>query len=689
MNPRRFRNAAVLKAEENLGRFIAGARRSNPFGVEDWDGLVWIVRRKSRASRRGTEALRFWRHPHVAQPPERFVEPFAGFVRAVVCRREETAARGIATSRHEDTIRACRYLYEILLPRTRGTGGGGSVEVCPARLSRGDFDSAQSAAKAREKAGSANNVSGALQAIADALDRNGLVPVPLQWKASRSWAPKHDRVGEAADERRRSKMPSDRLLDALADISCRTDLEDRDLLRQRAGELLVCGGFRINELLTLPRDTWHSERMVDERGVQVHDRFGKPVERYGLRYWPEKGGAKETQVKWLPTVMAAVARRAVHDILRMTAPHAEAARFMAEHPGRTRLGFPWDDMPPDRLLTMSEAAELLGLKNQVSMFHFTRAYGVPVTTAATRHRRAQAAVCKGDLETVLLRQSGLSRVILPGGEGRIQLHQCLFVVPAKFFHPKNGDLRGTARLVNDGQMYAYLCGNTGTKSIFERLGLINEDGTPLRMNSHQFRHWLNTLAQEGGLSEVEVARWMGRTSIGQNAAYDHVPPAELARRVRDKLRAGQAAGPVADHVRRIKDPVRREEFIRSNVPAIHTTDLGGCGHDWSATPCDAHGDCAGCDKLWITKGDAGQCVSAQALEREAKLSVEQARAEQAGGTWGADNWLAHQERTLARARAMLAVHCDASIPDGTIVRMRRDGSVEADTGTEADDAEAA
>lgn len=56
---------------------------------------------------------------------------------------------------------------------------------------------------------------------------------------------------------------------------------------------------------------------ADENG-DVFDQNGKPVMRYGLRYWKEK--SSDSDVKWIPTVMVDVARSAIADIRRHTEP---------------------------------------------------------------------------------------------------------------------------------------------------------------------------------------------------------------------------------------------------------------------------------------------------------------------------------------------------------------------------------
>src|SRR5713226_5487545 len=100
------------------------------------------------------------------------------------------------------------------------------------------------------------------------------------------------------------------------------------------------------------------------------------------------------------------------------------------------------------------------------------------------------------------------------------------MAPKGYFSPLQSTVTGTVDVMSYHFLRSYLSGSTaGTPSIFERLGLKDSDGKIFRANSHQFRHWLNTMAQSGGLSEMDIARWMGR-DIGQNAAYDHTTPRE-------------------------------------------------------------------------------------------------------------------------------------------------------------------
>ena len=73
----------------------------------------------------------------------------------------------------------------------------------------------------------------------------------------------------------------------------------------------------------------------------------------------------------------------------------------------------------------------------------------------------------------------------------------------------------------------------GASSVFQRLGL-DPDGT-ISLLHHQLRHWLNTLCQEGEMSQLDIALWSGRGKVGHNSAYDHTTherSMEILRRAR-------------------------------------------------------------------------------------------------------------------------------------------------------------
>lgn len=70
-------------------------------------------------------------------------------------------------------------------------------------------------------------------------------------------------------------------------------------------------------------------------------------------------------------------------------------------------------------------------------------------------------------------------------------------------------------MTTDQHISDFLCGRGSTKgrvkSVFERFDSVDDNGNPLRINTHDFRHWLNTLVQQHGADQAIVAKWSGRT----------------------------------------------------------------------------------------------------------------------------------------------------------------------------------
>ena len=69
--------------------------------------------------------------------------------------------------------------------------------------------------------------------------------------------------------------------------------------------------------------------------------------------------------------------------------------------------------------------------------------------------------------------------------------------------------------------------NANHKSIFDRYGYKAGDGSRVKLTSHQARHLLNTIAQRGGLSQLQIAKWSGRAEATQNRTYNHMSEYEL------------------------------------------------------------------------------------------------------------------------------------------------------------------
>lgn len=643
-------SARLRDAGSNLAGMIERARRSPAFSAVEFDAPMWTValtKTKRASSARATVSrLYFTEAKAGGRGPEGRVplrEPFASFVKAVIRLREGASPRHLDD--HAAVIRAARFLHDQI----------GDIAFDPSGLLPDHFDRAARASLVSDSASTAYAIGKKLVELADWVSRYNVARVRIDFRNPNPRADDSNvRIGEEADARRERKLPSAAALDALARLS-NLVTEDGDVLRMRTIELLVCGGWRINELLSIPADCEVEERAF-ENGKALLDSEGSEIVRYGIRYLGEKGAPPA--IKWVPTALVDVARRAVADIRRITQPTRDAAVWMEAHPGRVPLeGL--DGPDPDRTIPVRSLGRLLGLA-QDNGLQWCKVWSVP--TSALSERKIVARV--GDVCAAI--RGAMPKV---PRDSPLRLSQHLFLIPENFLHGNRAAIPGSVRFLTDGMVTAFIGGHAATKSVFERFGMLDAQGDPFRMNTHQFRHWLNTLAQEGGMSQLEIARWSGRKDVFQNAAYDHVSGAQLAKRVRSLVESGGIVGPIAEARDRLP-PVDRKRFLEAQVATAHITDIGMCLHDWSLLPCAKHGACADCGEHVVVKGDVPQRDEAKRLLGETQFLLSKARAEHEDGTYGASRWVAAHERMAHGLETVLSIHEDPTIADGTLVQAR-------------------
>lgn len=652
-----FYTASELECYTRLQDLVDLFTKNMPFAAEFEDNY-WPLQRRSRLTSAGDGGLWFSSVPATkgGAGVVPFVEPFLSFMKVMICLHDESKDGKIAASGLQTMIAAGRYLY----PQLEG------LKFRPSAITIDHMTDAAVSAANLSGSGS-KNIGAALAAISRYACSRRLVIAPFTWANPNKSPGKNNRIDPIADKNRREKLLAPEALDALADISARASdlLHPRDLIRQRGIDLLVCCGFRIGELLALPFEPIVEQAILDDHGEPMLDRFGNPATRMMLRYWPEKRGHEVTRLKPVPSVMKEVVRRAVADIQAISAPFREIARFQARHPGRTCLPASGD------ILNRMEVALLVGYRpkpgnERNSLFVAGGQYVINKKIPELPGHLVR----RSDIERSLYDRSDKGDILLSAA-GTQQIEDSLFLISMRLMHVEHDlGINGTVKLLTDEQIRVYIAGEKKQLSIFERLDCRFPDGTAIRATTHQFRHWLNTLADEGGLDSISQARFMGRQNLRQNETYRHTTPTERARQVRERTAdRGRALGPVAEIAATINDPVRRDEFIAAAVPTAHTTDMGMCVHDWDADDCPRHGSCEGCNKLWITKGDLRERTN---IIRELDEVGEFLRAAEEAVTEDIPNsprWLKSQERRKRQLLRMLKVHDDPSIEDGTLVQI--------------------
>jgi hypothetical protein len=224
-------------------------------------------------------------------------------------------------------------------------------------------------------------------------------------------------------------------------------------------------------------------------------------------------------------------------------------------------------------------------------------------------------------------------------------------------------------LMHRDQLRYLLTGDANNPSIFERQGYTEENGDPIHVTSHMFRHWLATLAMDREMSGAEVQAWMGHGSEQQASAYDHRTPDAMGEDARKAIGEGFGIGPIAEIAGTFKKPRDRDTFLKAVLATAHITEYGMCARDWLSNPCVRHGACAACEKQLIRKGDPEhRRAIAHSLE-ENRILLAHATAEAEDGQRGAGNHARHLAREVAALEATMAIHDDPSIADGTYVQL--------------------
>ena len=164
---------------------------------------------------------------------------------------------------------------------------------------------------------------------------------------------------------------------------------------------------------------------------------------------------------------------------------------------------------------------------------------------------------------------------------------------------------------------------------------------------HHFRHTLNTLLDEGGLSDLLQTEWFGRKNPRDTKAYQHTSREKRALMLREDIKKGRVGGQIVDKLKSIPVTVQ-DAFLKARINAVHDVGSGICVHNFVQTPCDRHLQCsADCkDYVWV-KNDEGRVDD---LKRQYSMTViARETAEKKSKERNAKksiDWLTHNEKKL-------------------------------------------
>lgn len=638
---------AELDASENLQGFIEGCRDYlTGFGENfDWDSNAWdVTEYVARGGRKGRLAFVFTDFDTAGSKGETnpMSQPFLDFAKAYM--RHQHAMK--PTKSFGGRLVALRALEKVLIDV--------SIDGIP-RVEQTDphvLNRAMNLIMQRTP-GSAYQVTNQLKSIAELLVELRLTNVPFVWKNPIAKPDDHNiRVGVKADERRKAKLPSKQALDALA-TAYNMAVHPKDVITTSMAALMMCSPDRINELFRLP---------VNCEFETTYD--GK--EMYGIRWWASKGA--DPMIKWIISSMVDTAKAAIAKLRECTTEARKIALWYENNPGKLYLTTEHEFFRRKERLCISELIELFGFSTPASAFAWINGKNIKheVTVREDGHGTMHT-FAFADIEKAVVSMLPQGFPVYDATVG-LKYSEALILTLKNQFHSNKVTFPNMIEALTTDAFNNQLGSGTqhGKSSVFSRMGLVDENNEPYKITSHQFRHWLNTLAQKKNIDQTTIAIWSGRKDENQNSAYDHRSPDDML----ELLRQGDTSSlsgvtiEIAPNV-----PMTREQYMELKYPILHTTPYGFCAHNWSMIPCERHRACLDCTEHKCIKGDKKKTERIRQCLDDAEAQLVRDEAAVANGRLSIDRWLELNRKRAERLRNLVQIFDDPSVPENTIIEL--------------------
>ena len=621
--------APLSHAEESFierGRAAFAVR----FPGQDYDAKSWSIRHlKKSGSGQGNVSLLYTR---IAKGHRSEVLPsrFAAAIKACL------AVGGKEPGSMYNCSTAARWLWEAMDRRL----GGNHEAFSWAGFGKEDAERAEEIMiESGMKSNSIYRRCVDLQGLLGTLAEAGVIaPVVPDFQTPRQDSA--DRLTLDGREARAYLLLSEEAISALADVySGKHELDPFDQLLSCVPALMFASGLRVIEPLQF---TMNPVRKIGNR--------------YFLFYFKAKGrGAIEEKIP-LTSNQAALALEAVKRALELTRDARVRAKELVASPHQFPL--PKWAMEKDWLLA-EEVAELLGVSSVTMLKHvkmeLDQASNAKVFKSSSIQEYLQKKREQFCLESI--------RGVTKRADGTwLQLDEALFICFKNEGHGSKGTNRLVVNLVRQQQVGTFLGGHSnGLKSIFERLGLREKDGSSICLNAHQIRHYVTSKASGAGIADAYLVRWQRREHEGDLAAYKHLTSEERLRRLREHVKSGRLKGDIATMYFALA-PDERDIFLETVVQAIHVTHLGFCVHDFSTSPCPSAMNCVKrCGSYLFDTKDEGHRKRLIDLKLKNSRALEDAlTAEAAGNGLMVEEWVRELKETDEGLQIILAAEPDAN-----------------------------
>ncbi|MCS0112851.1 hypothetical protein NDJ00_01355 [Vibrio parahaemolyticus] len=463
----------------------------------------------------------------------------------------------------------------------------------------------------------------------------------------------------------------------------------------------------------------HPSRNIELNGLAVNSLQRSDKGRWYLMWHPAKGG--DPVRKWVPALLEDVVKQAFERLVEISAPARAAAKFAYDNPDLFMLASD-SESAQDKPLTYNQFAKVMGFKTGKS----ERGVNITWNTYGSNVKWLNRLI--SDLNNVNNWKKDLCQgyTILPNNEivnrytgkptgiairfpsyrdlrsiidkkyktrgfpnyGDMEVWDCITLTRDHEFHKEFAVKPFSWVHLGHGSLSDAIGSDRGLESIFDELGITDEDGTPLKLNSHQFRHWLNTKLKLAGEADWLIAKWSGRADIKQNKAYDgrtekqksrltqrigHVTigsgvmTVAQANQLLEPYTAEAPPPPMVLHDLGLPISLKALGVDRDGVAQF--TGLGFCVHNYAESPCVKNGDCEVCNEHVCLKGVPHSLDELKTLEALYEEQLRHAKAAAEDQVFGADRWVTALGFRLSKIKTLIFLLEDPKKADGAHVRI--------------------
>lgn len=676
-----FKPRSQLAAEAQLAAFIEWAKQTLPKGIPNrvhasirWEDDSWHPH--------GVQSCSFTALGSTKVAPKAMQAPFTEFAKAIaVYRRVYLQKKGI-----DDWLGALKTLEVALFELT------GTRDVT--RVSAAVCDTACNHMNRHwTKGDTGYNYGKALEAIITLMRDKKLLKSDFRWTSPLKLKPTGTLKQQRAD--REQKLPNPEAIKALGEVFNNELTRPLDIVVTSASALLLSAPSRVGELADVELDC-----LVFKEDTQGNQRMF-------LRWYAEK----KNQVMLKPVIapeMEPVVERAITLLKPITDEARAYAAWLEDHPDEFP---PHEGLPskgPDEPLTYTEVCAALKLSagngprrrfNAKFLKDMEKQKVLsPVARALLAEIRdgwdssaGRRIFVKGRIESyefddrcvitlrklnVLLREKYLPKDFpyttpYTEGKARVKYRDALFTVRTGAMAEDSAFVVthgfGVEIAANSGRLTVQLGGTNNQKkrSLFERHGYHG-----VKVNTHAFRHELNTRMHQAGLSQLLIDAFSGRTTMG--SVYNHETVGERTQRVADYH-------PQTKH----STAAQRLEKVKTNQPLslidvrelregeqdriVHLGPYGVCVHNFTSEPCPKMGACLDCGRLGCIKGDDVKLSNLKEERDDLKRRLDKAVDAQSRGVFGASESAKKLGEKLFKCTALIHTLEDPKLENGAIV----------------------